>query len=174
MTSVKSGLAVLALAGSAGCSPALNWREFTPEGSGIVASFPCRPDRLERRVPLAGASRQMTMLTCEAGGATFALAFVNAADPAGVAATLTELRAIAMRNVQATAPQVTPTQVPGMTPNMAAWRVSAVGRLPDGGAVHTHAAFFTRGLRVYQATVIGAEPPLPAVQAFFDALRFPA
>jgi len=163
----------MALAGSAACSPPLNWREFTPEGSGIVASFPCRPDRVERRVMLAGAGRQMALLACEAGGMTFALAFVDAADPAGVAATLAELRTIALRNVQAGAPQVVPAQVPGMTPNAAALRLSAAGRLPDGAPVHTHAAFFTRGLRAYQATVIGAEPPLPAVQTFFDALKFP-
>ena len=122
---------------------------------------------------LAGAGRKMALLACEAGGATFALAFVDAADPAGVAATLAELRTIALRNVQAASPQVSPAQVSGMTPNAAAWRVSAAGRLPGGGAIQTHAAFFTRGLRVYQATVIGAEPPLPAVQTFFEALKFP-
>lgn len=163
----------MALAGGAACSPTLNWREFTPEASGIVASFPCRPDRVERKVILAGAGRQMVLLACEAGGMTFALAFVDAADPAGVAATLTELRIVALRNVQADATQIVPAQVPGMTPNAAALRVSGAGRLSDGAAVRTHVAFFTRGLRVYQATVIGAEPPLPAVQTFFDAFKFP-
>ncbi len=172
MTSVKRSLAALVLAGTAACSPTLNWREFSPEGSGIVASFPCRPDRVERRVMLAGADRRMALLACEAAGATFALAFIDAADPAGVAATLAELRTTALRNVQAAAPQVLPVQVPGMTPNAAAVRVSVAGQLPGGGAVHAHAAFFTHRLRVYQATVIGAEPPLPAVQAFFDALKF--
>ncbi len=173
MTSVKCSVAAMALAGTAACSPTLNWREFSPEGSGIVAGFPCRPDRVERKVMLAGAARQMALLACEAGGATFALAFVDAADPAGVAATLTELRTVALRNVQAAAPQALPVQVPGMTPHAAAVRVSVAGRLPGGEAVRTHAEFFTRGLRVYQATVIGAEPPLPAVQTFFDALKFP-
>ena len=163
----------MALAGGAACSPTLNWREFSPDGSGIVASFPCRPDRVERKVTLAGAGRQMVLLACEAGGATFALAFTDAADPAGVAATLTELRTTTLRNVQAAAPQVLPAQVPGMTQNPAALRLSAAGRLPDGGAVHTHAMLFTRGLRVYQATVIGAEPPLPVVQTFWDGLKFP-
>lgn len=174
MTRVKCLFAALLLAGGAACSPALDWREFTPEGSGIMASFPCRPDRQARRVPLAGASRQMDMLACQAGGATFALAFVDLADPAGVGAALIELRVIALRNVQGGPPQLVPMQVPGMTPNAAAQRLSAAGRLPDGAPVHAHAAFFSRGLRIYQATVIGAEPPLPAVQTFFDALRFPA
>ena len=172
MKRLKCSLAALMLAGGAACSPTFNWREFTPEGSGILVSFPCRPDQVERKVPLAGARRQMVMLACDAGGATFALAFVDAAEPADVAATLNELRAIALRNMQAAAPQLTPAHVSGMTPNAAAVRLSAAGRLPDGGAVNIHAAFFTRGVRVYQATVIGAEPAPPAVQTFFDALKF--
>ena len=158
----------------AACSPTLDWREFVPAGSGVVASFPCRPYRHARRVQLAAASPQMEMLVCEAGGATFSLAFVDVADPASVGATLTELRTMALRNVQGGAPQLAPMQVSGMTPNEAAVRMAAAGRLPDGAPVRSHAAFFTRGLRVYQATVIGTEPPLAAVQTFFDALKFPA
>ena len=174
MTSPRFLLATLLALGAAACSPALDWREFMAEGSGVVASFPCRPDRHARRVQLAAASRQMEMLVCEAGGATFALAFVDVDDPASVGATLTELRSVALSNVQGGAPQLSPMQVGGMTPNEAAVRMAADGRLPDGARVRTHAAFFTRGLRVYQATVIGTEPPLAAVQTFFDALKFPA
>jgi hypothetical protein len=48
------------------------------------------------------------------------------------------------------------------------------GRLPDGAPVQEHAVFFTRGLRVYSATVIGAKPALPAVETFFGGLKFPA
>ena len=60
-----------------------------------------------------------------------------------------------------------------MTPNPQALRLSVAGRLPDGSAVQEHAAFFTRGLRVYQATVIGAQLSPPAVETYFGALRFP-
>ena len=174
MTSLRPLFAALLGLSAAACSPTLDWREFMAEGSGVVASFPCRPDRHARRVQLAAASRQMEMLVCEAGGATFALAFVDMVDPASVGVTLAELRGIALRNVQGGAPTLAPMQVSGMTPNEASVRMAAAGRLPDGAPVRTHAAFFTRGLRVYQATVIGTEPSLATVQTFFDALKFPA
>ncbi len=165
--------ALLAAACAAACAPALDWREFVPEGSDVSVSFPCRPDRHARPVVLAGATAQMQMLVCSAGDATFALAFVDVPDPARVGATLAELRRVAVGNVQGGAPQVAPLQVKGMTPNEQAARVSVTGRLPDGAAVQEHAAFFTRGLRVYQATVIGAAPAPQTVDLFIAGLKFP-
>ena len=84
-----------------------------------------------------------------------------------------ELRAAALANVQGVDPQLTPAQVIGMTPNPQALRLSVGGRHADGAAVHAHAAFFAKGLRVYQATVIGAEPAPQLAQTFFGGLRFP-
>jgi len=40
--------------------------------------------------------------------------------------------------------------------------------------VQEHAAFFVHGLRVYSATVIGAQPSPQAVELFFGGLKFPA
>ena len=165
--------ALAAMACCTACSPVLDWREFVPEGSGLSVSFPCRPDRHARAVIVAGSAAQMDMLVCSAGDATYALSFFDVADPARIGATLAELRAAALRNVEGHEPQRLPLAVKGMTPNEQAQRLSVPGRLPDGAAVHEHAAFFTRGLRVYQATVIGANPASQVVQAFFDGLKFP-
>ena len=167
-------IVALAALGAAACSPALDWREFVPEGSGIGVSFPCRPDRHERAVTLAGARMPMQMLVCSAADMTFALSFVDVADPAAIGPTLAALRETAVRNVQGVAAPPAALQMAGMTPNPAAARVSVEGRLPDGVPVQTHAAFFARGLRVYQATVIGAKPALSAVDAFIGGLKFPA
>jgi hypothetical protein len=175
MSKPPSWIAMLALATSAAaCSPALDWREFVPEGSELGVSFPCRPDRQARLVTMAGAKLQMEMLVCSAAGATWAVSFFDVADPARVSATLTEWRATAVANVQAAAPPTVPIQIKGMTPNEQAVRVAVVGKLPDGAAVQEYAAFFVRGLRVYSATVIGAEPPPQAVEVFFSGLKFPA
>ena len=62
----------------------------------------------------------------------------------------------------------------GLTPNPQAARVSFAGRLPDGAAVQQHSVFFSKGLRVYQASVIGTKPPLDAVETFFTGLKFPS
>ena len=174
MTRAMTWIAGLVAVCSAACSQALDWREFVPEGSGLSVTFPCRPDRHVRTVALSGTRTQMDMLVCAAGDATFALSFVDVADPARVSATLAELRATAVSNVQGRDPHLIALRISGMTPNEQARRVSVTGRLPDGAAVQEHAAFFVHGLRVYQATVIGANPAAQAVETFFAGLRFPA
>lgn len=173
MTRSTTLITALAAACSAACSPTLDWREFVPEGADISVSFPCAPDRHARTVLVAGAKVQMQMLACNAGGATFALAFADVADPARVGATLAELRATAASNLQDAAPRNAPLQIKGMTPNEHAARVTIAGKLPDGAAVQEHAAFFTRGLRVYQATVIGASPAPEVADIFLAGLKFP-
>lgn len=173
MTPLRSLIAAFAAMCAAACAPALDWREFVPEGSGISVSFPCRPDRFARPVVLAGVRTQMQMLSCSAADATFALAFADVADPAQLGATLAELRATAVGNVGGGSAQAAPLQIHGMTSNAQSGRLSVAGRLPDGAAIQEHAAFFTRGLRVYQATVIGASPAPQAVEAFVAGLKFP-
>jgi hypothetical protein len=162
------------LAGLGACSPALDWRETVAEGSGVVAMFPCRPDRHARTVDLAGAKLKLEMLVCPADGATYALSFADVTDPAQVAPVLASLRTAALRNVQAAAPQVVPASIGGMTPNAEAVRLAATGRLPDGAKVQAHMVFFTKGLRVYQGSVVGAQPGAEANEIFLSGFRFPA
>ena len=164
----------LVLAGLGACSPALDWRETAAEGSGVVAMFPCRPDRHARTVELAGSKLKMEMLVCPADGATYALSFADVPEPALVAPALAALRAAALRNVQAAAPQVVPASIGGMTPNVEAVRVAAAGRLPDGAKVQAHAVFFAKGLRVYQGSVIGAKTATDTNEIFLAGFRFPA
>ena len=164
----------LVLASLGACSPTLDWRETAAEGSGVVAMFPCRPDRHARTVELAGSKLKMEMLVCAAGGATYALSFVDVPEPARVNAALAELRLVTLGNVQAVAPQSTPASIIGMTPNAEAARVAASGRLPDGAAVQVHAVFFVKGLRVYQGSVIGARLVAESNEIFLSGFRFPA
>lgn len=169
--SFAAGVGLLAIALVA-CAPAFDWRVFTPEGSGVVTTFPCRPDRQVRDVTIAGTVTRMHMLVCSTSGVTFAMGFLDIADPARVADALSEMRAAAVNNLQGANPKAEPIQVSGMTPNPQARRLSLVGRLPDGATVEAHAAFFAKGLRVYQATVIGTAPAPQVTQTFFDGLRF--
>jgi hypothetical protein len=156
-----------------GCSPAFDWREFVPEGSGVGVSFPCRPDRATREVTVAGAKVTMQMLACSASDVTYALGFFDVDGPARVTASLDALRAIAIGNIAGSEPRLLPLQIKGMTPNDRAGRLDVVGHRPDGKAVQEHAAFFAHGLRVYQAVVIGQTPPAQAVEPFFGGLKFP-
>ncbi len=81
------------------CSPAFDWRELQPEGTGVSVLFPCKPDRHARPVLLLKQKVTMEMLVCEAGGVTFALSFADTQDPAAVGASLDELRRVAVGNV---------------------------------------------------------------------------
>lgn len=156
------------------CSPALDWREMQAEGSGVVASFPCKPDRHARTVPLAGQPVRMEMLVCSAGGATFGLSFVDVGDPARVSVALAELQRLATQNLSAASPASAPLQVPGMTPNAYAARLRLDGRGPDGTGLSEQAGFFVKGLRVYQATVLGKTVPAEVADTFFAGLRLPS
>ena len=89
MLFVAFGLAWMAAA----CTPVFNWRDVGFDGTPVGALLPCKPDRGERTVPLAGVPRQMVMAGCEAGGATFTVAVVNVAEPSKIDAVKAELRA---------------------------------------------------------------------------------
>jgi hypothetical protein len=63
----------------------------------------------------------------------------------------------------------------GTTPNPQAARVHIVGKRPDGRRVVADAAFFVKGLTLYQATVLGSGdgPGREAIETFFGAIRLP-
>jgi hypothetical protein len=115
----------------------------------------------------------MEMIVCTTAETTFAVTFFDLADPAHVSIALRELKSTALANVQGASPRTSPLQIKGMTPNGDAVRFNVDGRMPDRAAVREYAAVFVRGLRVYQATVIGARPDLQGVEVFFGGLKFP-
>jgi len=156
----------------AACSPTFDWRETRFEGSTLVAMFPCRPDRHARSVELAGRRMTMQMDVCAAGSATFAVSVVESGDPSLAVPALEQLRRAAVANVQGTAPQPIPWRLAGSMPSTQTTRILVRGRLPDGGAVIEHAAFFAQGAKVYQASVIGAAPNAEAIETFFAGLKF--
>ena len=174
MPALSRALACLPpLLGLAACTPTLDWREVRPEGSGVVAMFPCKPDSRTRTVTLAGAAVPLTLLACKAGGSTWALAHADLADPARVGSALAELRTAAAANLGAGAPVELPLKLDGVTPNPASGRVELSGRLPDGTPMQEQLALFTKGTRVFQATVLGPHLAADALEPFFSGLRLP-
>jgi hypothetical protein len=168
------GAALIALVLLCACSPTLDWREVRPEGSGAVALFPCKPSTDTRMVTLDGAPVRMLLAACRAGDATWALAVADVGDPARVAASLTALRSATAANLGADAQRVGALQVSGMTPNPLAERYRIQGKLPGGEAVTLEAGFFSKGTRVFQATVMGPQVSGEAVANFFDGLKLPS
>lgn len=157
------------------CTPALDWREVRPEGSGVTALFPCHPKSQTRSAALAGAATPMTLLSCGANGQTFALSHAELGDPARVAPALRELAQALAANLGAVeAAPAAPFAPAGATPNPHALRLRLAGRMPDGAPAQEQATLFVRGTRVYQAVVLGERLDEAAAAMFFDSLRLVA
>ena len=78
------------------CSPTLNWREVRPEGVSLTMLLPCKPDRASKAVPLGGHPIRLSMTGCEAGGALFALAVAEVADPGQAAQVLAQWQSLTL------------------------------------------------------------------------------
>lgn len=145
----------------AGCAPPLDWRLVQLPGWGLSAQLPCRPSVQQRlvRFPTEVAAERlaMHMATCEAQSRLFALAYVDAPTPDRVGLLLQAMADAAQGNLRASAGSAQPLAVPGMTPNPATVRRHLSGQSPDGRALQMEVLLFTRGLRVFQASVLGAD-----------------
>jgi hypothetical protein len=157
-----------------GCYPTLNWREVRPEGIPVHALFPCKPSQQMRAVTLAGATVDLTVLACVAGGATYAIGHADMADPQRTTAALGELEDSAARNLEAARAPAVAARVEGMTPNERAGRLVLHGKLPDGTKVDEQLVLFAKDTRVFQATVLGKKIDPEAAEMFFVGLRLPS
>jgi hypothetical protein len=176
MNPVKFGrlrcMAVLAMSLSA-CSPTLNWRETRPADSGVQLLFPCKPDRFTRSLVLGGEKLQMVLNSCAAGDATYALSHAQLADAAHVSTALEAMQAAAAGNLGGTASVLSPLAIPGMTAHTITQRWAVQGKRADGSPVHQQFTVFTRGLKVYQATIVGKNLDPVAADTFFGSLQLP-
>ena len=170
-TSTVLVMAATALA-LAACSPAFNWRTVRPEASALQALMPCKPDEARRDTPLGGAVTPLNMLSCEAGGATFAMAWADLGQAERVPAALVQWRAASLISLKA-APEAARSwtrSVPG------AERVEGIdvqGIRHDGSATRAQVLYFARGSRVYQAAIYGSSVGPEEVSTFFEGLALP-
>jgi hypothetical protein len=172
MTVACARIGTLAALALIACSPALDWREVRPAGGELVAMFPCKPKAHARPVALAGARVRMHLTACSAENTTYALAYASMDDPAKVTGALDELRRSAAANIGAAATPGAAWRVPGMTPNPRAEKLLLEGRGADGQPVREQVVFFVKGLRVYQATIVGERIDPEAAETFFGGIKF--
>ena len=161
----------LAPAGLVACSPVFDWREVRPEGSSVVAMFPCRPSRHERDLSLDGQPLHLALLSCSAGDALFAIAFGNVGDAAQIAPTLESLRVAPARNIGSSETAASAFEVPGVTPNPQSLQMRLQGRRPDGSVVEGQVAVFSIGPQVVQAQVLASRLDAEAVRVFLAGLQ---
>jgi hypothetical protein len=165
----------VALLAFAGCAPTLDWRDSHPQGSGVAMMFPCRPERQERTAQVGAATLRLQLHSCRAGGVTFSLAAADGAEPADVTPLLAALRSQALANLAGVATAEPLAAIAGATPNEQSALLRIVGRRADGRRVVAHAAFFVKGVRLYQAMVLDADDAVgdEAIETFFTSIRLP-
>lgn len=174
LPSVALGLTVLLCLSA--CSPTFNWRELRPPGTPLQALMPCKPEHASRTVPLAGATPEMHLHSCDTGGLSFAIAWVDVGDPTRVDAVLAEWPRASLASLRL-APEAI--DQPGARwPFRLAGAPRAHGLIvqgtdPQGQAVRMRAAYFARGTQVYQAAVYGPNLPGDVTTPFFEALQLP-
>lgn len=167
-------LVALLAALMAGCTPTHDWRDARLGDGELAALFPCRPDHHRRQVPLAGGQRWMNLSSCQAGDATFAVSMVDAERIDQVTPTYEGLTRALSTNLGATQPAPgAQVRVSGASPHPLAGPFDLAGRRGDGQVVQARVLMFSKGLHVYQATVLGPRLDSAAVDTFFSSLRFP-
>jgi hypothetical protein len=173
----RTGAALLLCAlGLAACSPTFNWRETRPDGTALQALLPCKPDAAQRSVPLLGSPTELHLLSCEAGGLRFALAWADIGDPSQAGTALAAWRSASLAAIRVSSPPgdeastAWTAEVPGASATLG---VSAQGQDPGGAAVQTRTVYFAHGAQVYQAAVYGERLPTQALDTFFGGLSLP-
>jgi hypothetical protein len=189
LTLAAARLAIAAsLLGLAACNPVFNWREARPEGTALSSLLPCKPDKAEKRVPLAGRPVALRLLGCDVGDATFAIAVADVGDVSKVAATLVQWQSATLANMKAPlvgqlsgqpggasdkgASEVVFLKLPGAASQPPAVLVKATGQRADGTAVSGQAAYFVQGSQVFQAVIYATTIKPEVAETFFSSLKF--
>ena len=113
----------------------------------------------------------MFVLACKAAGATFSLGYADVGEAERVGPALATLRDAAVDNVAGQSRPDGALGIKGVAPNPASARLRIAGQLPSGQPAQLAAAFFSRGTRVFQASVVSEGRLDPeAVDTFFAGI----
>ena len=114
----------------------------------------------------------MGLAHCQAGGLSFSLAWAEVSEPSQVTPALRQMRQALAARLSARDIESQPLHVPGMTPNPEAQLhvLAGAGSPETGQARLAQVALFTRGLRVYQAVMMGEKRNASAWESFVGSL----
>lgn len=166
-------LAAAAVLLAAACTPTFNWRELPVQTTGLRATFPCKPDTVERRAEfLPGREIVVHATGCEAGGAAFAVLWGDVGQLEDLSSALAQWKKASLAASKSTITSEQPYRPAGALPLPQSTMTRASGRRGDGSAVDSQAAYFARGTQVFQAVVYAGRLRPEMVEPFFAGLRF--
>lgn len=154
------------------CSPGLNWRQVRADQGGVSMLLPCKPDRAQKAVPLGGQLVPLSMVGCEAEGATFALSTVDIGDASRAAQVLAQWQRLSLDHMQAGPAAQSPLKIVGASELPPPVRVIAQGRQAGGQPVQGQAVYFARGSQLFQAVIYAPRISDEAADTFFASLKF--
>lgn len=164
-------LAAWLVLGLAACSPDLNWRQVRTDAASVSLLLPCKPDRARKTVPLGAQASTLSMVGCEAGGATFALAVLDLAPDTEATQVLLQWQSLTLSNMRAASHTQAPVKIAGAAAEPAARRVVAHGQQADGRAVQSQAVYFVRGAQLFQAVIYAPRISAEAADTFFGGIK---
>ena len=160
---------LLALLGVSACSPALNWREVPVQGTSMTALMPCKPDHSQRKISLAGHEVDMSMQSCDADGATFALAHVSLPAATVVPAALAHWQQATWAHMGVLAPAASPLKLPGNQIPPLRW--TAQGKRSNGEAVEFSGLWAAQGANLVQVAMYTPTARAAVRDIFFDGFK---
>lgn len=162
-------LVLVSLWAATACSPTYNWRSVQLEGLRVSALWPCKPTRAERPVPLEGQTLQLKMLSCDAGGHTFAWGAMQL--PAGVdsAALAQGWQQASLSSLKAKAEQARVWR-PAIRGDLKASGWQASGVRHDGEAITAHAVVLHVRNELHQLVIYG-QPSAALVNTWVEGIE---
>ena len=152
------------------CSPTFNWRDVRPDGTRLALLMPCKPDKAQRVVPLTGQPTEINLLSCDAGGATFAVSVVDVKETSKVAAPLAQWQSATLANIKAVPGQEAALKLPGLASS--AVMVRATGQRANGRTISSQAVYFAQDSRIFQAVMYADNISPDVGDTFFSGLKF--
>ena len=163
--------AAVALTVLTACNPTFNWRDVRPEGTRLALLLPCKPDKTQRTVPMASQSTEMNLLSCDAGGVTFAVSMADVNDAGKTGAVLAQWQSATLINIKAgSSPTRDAFKLPGLATG--AVMVKATGQRANGRAVSSQAAYFAQDSQVFQAVMYADTIAPDIADTFFSGMKF--
>ena len=161
--------------GLAACSPAFNWRDVQPDNTALHLLLPCKPDVAQQTVPMGGVPTLLTVMGCDAGGSTFAVAVADMGNADARVDVLNQWQRATLSGIKADAAgsgvQRVPAKVPGAVGTPAPVLVKALGQRADGSAIHSHALYFAHGTQVFQLVMLASTIAPEAEEMFFSSVK---
>lgn len=155
------------------CAPALNWRDVRLEGTSLVGLLPCKPDHGARVLPTGAKPVTITMMGCDANGATFTLAHVAVQDATEAVTVQALWQAATLSTLRGQTLSALPFPLKGSSTSPAAVQVKATGVRPDGKPVSLQAVWFATAGQVFQVAMYADQAQPEVAETYFSGLRLP-